>query len=299
MDTELLKTFMEVSRTRHFGRAAENLYLTQSAVSFRVRQLEGLLGVELFSRQRNNIQLTTAGEKLMPLAESTVRLEQKIRQEVAAEEGQSQQMAVGATPNLWDGFLQQQMAGLLDRVDGLSLTAVAHSSGNLIRQILERTLDLAFLFDAPKVDELTTLEVAHLPLYLCSSVSDVTISEALDHRYVLVDWGTAFQAQHNRQLKLTSTPALQTNTGRIALDCILSRGGAAYLPWGLIAGALDQQKLFLVQDAPVIPRTVYASFHSNGGSEHLIDTVIRQIAAAETNTHPLVHHLDDGIGTES
>ncbi|MDQ4425686.1 LysR family transcriptional regulator, partial [Thalassolituus sp.] len=52
MDTDLLKTFMEVSRTRHFGRAAENLYLTQSAVSFRIRQLEGLLGVELFSRQR-------------------------------------------------------------------------------------------------------------------------------------------------------------------------------------------------------------------------------------------------------
>ena len=78
MDTELLKTFMEVSRTRHFGRAAENLYLTQSAVSFRVRQLEGLLGVELFSRQRNNIRLTPAGEKLLPLAESSVMLEQRM-----------------------------------------------------------------------------------------------------------------------------------------------------------------------------------------------------------------------------
>ena len=43
MDTELLKTFLEVSRTRHFGRAAESLYLTQSAVSFRIRQLENQL----------------------------------------------------------------------------------------------------------------------------------------------------------------------------------------------------------------------------------------------------------------
>lgn len=47
MDTELLKTFLEVSRTRHFGRAAEALYLTQSAVSFRIRQLENQLGVNL------------------------------------------------------------------------------------------------------------------------------------------------------------------------------------------------------------------------------------------------------------
>lgn len=70
MDTELLKTFTEVSRTRHFGRAAESLYLTQSAVSFRIRQLENQLGVNLFTRHRNNIRLTAAGEKLLPYAET-------------------------------------------------------------------------------------------------------------------------------------------------------------------------------------------------------------------------------------
>lgn len=70
MDTELLKTFLEVSRTRHFGRAAEALYLTQSAVSFRIRQLENQLGVNLFTRHRNNIRLTSAGDKLLPYAET-------------------------------------------------------------------------------------------------------------------------------------------------------------------------------------------------------------------------------------
>ncbi|HEY5717214.1 MAG TPA: LysR family transcriptional regulator, partial [Motiliproteus sp.] len=48
VDTALLRTFLEVQKTRHFGRAAEQLYLTQSAVSFRIRQLEELLGVKLF-----------------------------------------------------------------------------------------------------------------------------------------------------------------------------------------------------------------------------------------------------------
>ena len=40
MDIDLLRTFLEVYRTRHFGRTAENLYLTQSAVSARIRLLE-------------------------------------------------------------------------------------------------------------------------------------------------------------------------------------------------------------------------------------------------------------------
>lgn len=52
MDTELLKTFLEVSRTRHFGRAAESLYLTQSAVSFRIRQLENQLGESFHPPQK-------------------------------------------------------------------------------------------------------------------------------------------------------------------------------------------------------------------------------------------------------
>lgn len=68
MDTELLKTFLEVSRTRHFGRAAESLYLTQSAVSFRIRQLENQLGANLFTRHRNNIRLPASGFYPMPKA---------------------------------------------------------------------------------------------------------------------------------------------------------------------------------------------------------------------------------------
>lgn len=83
MDTELLKTFLEVSRTRHFGRAAEALYLTQSAVSFRIRQLENQLGVNLFTRHRNNIRLTPAGEKLLPYAETLMNTWQAARKEVA------------------------------------------------------------------------------------------------------------------------------------------------------------------------------------------------------------------------
>ena len=76
MDHDLLKTFVEVSKTRHFGKAAENLYLTQAAVSSRVRQLESQLSVQLFFRQRNNIHLTPAGEKLLPLADASLTLAQ-------------------------------------------------------------------------------------------------------------------------------------------------------------------------------------------------------------------------------
>ena len=70
MDTELLKTFLEVHRTRHFGRAGENLFITQSAVSARIRQLEESLGIKLFHRERNGIRLTPAGKRMAKHAEA-------------------------------------------------------------------------------------------------------------------------------------------------------------------------------------------------------------------------------------
>lgn len=277
MDTELLKTFMEVSRTRHFGRAAENLYLTQSAVSFRVRQLEGLLGVELFSRQRNNIQLTAAGEKLMPLAESSVALEQKIRREVAAVNGQRQQFSLGATPNVWDALLHARLEDVLGALGQMTLTAWSHSSSTLARHILERSIDLIFSFDAPKVDDLMTVEVTQLPLYLVAAKPYAQWQQALEHHYVMVDWGSSFYSQHSQEIKVQQPPFLQTNTGRIALDCMLANQGAAYMPLSLVQQHLNKE-LHLMKDAPVLTRKVFASFHAASGREELIYTLIEQLA---------------------
>ena len=126
MDSELLKTFLEVSHTKHFGKAAENLYLTQAAVSTRIRQLESQLGVQLFTRLRNNIRLTPAGEKLRPLANANLTLVQRIRQEVAIANNQNQQISIGATPNLWDAFLQQELSKLFSQFPGIAKIGRAH-----------------------------------------------------------------------------------------------------------------------------------------------------------------------------
>lgn len=58
MDVKVFRTFLELAKVRHFGRAAENLYLTQAAVSARIKQLENHFDAQLFTRDRNNIKLT-------------------------------------------------------------------------------------------------------------------------------------------------------------------------------------------------------------------------------------------------
>jgi DNA-binding transcriptional LysR family regulator len=69
MDLRQLEYFAAVARRRHFGRAAEDLYVTQSAVSQQVLRLEEELGLALLRRTPKGVELTPAGAELLERAE--------------------------------------------------------------------------------------------------------------------------------------------------------------------------------------------------------------------------------------
>ena len=63
MDVELARTFLAIVGTRSFVRAADQLNVSQTTVSARIRTLEDELGRQLFVRNRNGAHLTPAGRE--------------------------------------------------------------------------------------------------------------------------------------------------------------------------------------------------------------------------------------------
>ena len=82
MDSHALKAFIAVAQTRSFSRAAEQLFLTQPAVSKRISALEQELGTPLFNRIGRSIDLTPAGESLLPRAKSILDEQRLARLEI-------------------------------------------------------------------------------------------------------------------------------------------------------------------------------------------------------------------------
>uniref|UniRef100_UPI004047B55C HTH-type transcriptional regulator HdfR n=1 Tax=Rheinheimera sp. TaxID=1869214 RepID=UPI004047B55C len=279
MDTELLKTFIEVQRTRHFGKAAENLYLTQSAVSFRIRQLEQQLGVNLFSRYRNNIQLTAAGERLLPHAEAMLTALQRAKQDVAVSAEQAVQLSIAATANIWDAFLLQGFISIQHVLPGLSWRAESLGREQIARLVLERHLDLAVLFDAPKVDEMQIDKLGDIQLLPVTTYSEHTTDSAMQQQYILVDWGTAFDIQHARHFPNLAPPQLRTGSARIALELMQQRGGSAYLPQTMVKPLLENGSLHLITGAPVMQRELFAVSLPKAAHRTNISDIIAQLRA--------------------
>lgn len=271
MDTELLKTFLEVNSTRHFAKAALNLHLTQAAVSARIRLLEEQLGVSLFVRSRNNTHLTAAGEQLIPHAETMLLAWARAKQDVSLKKHAQDHLAIGASSGLWHFVLSEQLQNMHKVIPNLAFSALAEPDPELRRRVVEGTLDIALLYEPTRVGKLKAESIGELRLVLTSSTANQTVKEAVRDNYILVDWGTQFNSFHAKTFPELDPPLLRTNMASVAESFILANGGSAYLPAPRLA--LHKGKISAIKDAPKFERTVFLVFRADNEKLPIIEKV--------------------------
>ncbi|MGH8053823.1 MAG: LysR substrate-binding domain-containing protein [Stenotrophomonas sp.] len=93
-----LRYFLAVADTLHFGRAAERLGMSQPPLSQQIRQLETLIGAQLFVRSHRRVQLTPAGNVLLEQARDLLqRVDGAVELVQRAQRGESGELRLGLT----------------------------------------------------------------------------------------------------------------------------------------------------------------------------------------------------------
>jgi DNA-binding transcriptional LysR family regulator len=275
MDTELLKTFLEVEKTRHFGRAADNLCITPAAVSARIKQLEGIIGLPLLSRERKQVGLTPAGEKLKPRAEEVLQALARAVDATGASPRRVQQLSIGSTPNIWDLQLAKALGELPEDALTPTLRAECHDSGYLIAQLQSRQLDAALLFDPINLEGICCEPVREVSLQLFSSIDEATGDCVNDRNYALVDWSVGFGIAHAERHGDALRPGLVTSTGRVALAFLANRNGSGYFPTADTAKLAEKARLEPVAGVAPITLTVHL-LHAEGTRKRAYLDLVRQ-----------------------
>ncbi len=266
MDIRVFKTFIQVAETRHFGHAAENLYITQAAVSARIKQLEEFYDSQLFIREKNNLKLTPAGETLIAHANLMIEQMEQSKQSIALAKQQKIKFDIAATPNVWDAFLSSRINKSIAFFQQVSLGTEISARETIQRKLGERTLDIGLLTDPIKDPNFNNELIGYFELALVSTSEDY---QDLIEQYVYVDWGLTFQKEHALHHKFQ--PALRTSTAMIALEVMMSQGGFAYLPIELIATLVESKALFVIDSPLSIKRPIYLVTRTNNNNNTLLE----------------------------
>ncbi|XQW86779.1 LysR family transcriptional regulator [Thalassotalea piscium] len=265
MDIRLFKTFIQVAETKHFGRSAENLFITQAAVSARIKQLEEFYGTSLFIRNKNNLKLTPSGDALLSHAYLLVEQLAQSKQTLALTQKLKINFNIAATPNIWDAYFSKRIHEAIDFFDQVSLGTEISVREAIHRKLNDKSINVGLLTDPIKDEDYDNRLIAHFDLALVGSSAD---KENINDQYIFVDWGLTFTKEHAQHHKFQ--PILKTSTAMMALEVILSKGGYAYLPVELVEPYIKKNKLFIIDSPLSINRPIYMVSKTNAITKDLI-----------------------------
>lgn len=139
-----LRAFLAVARTGNVRKAAEELHLTQPAVTARIKTLETALGVDLFDRSAS-MRPTKNGAALIGYAEQYLKLNGLIQRDVGRLDSVESQFRIGVSETIVQSWLPEFIAALRAEFPKLSVEIDVDISRSLRERLLSSAIDLALL----------------------------------------------------------------------------------------------------------------------------------------------------------
>ena len=144
MELEQLRQFLKLAERQNFTRAAEEIGLSQSALSRSVSRLEAELGQPVFERQSRKIVLTDAGHVLKKRAEQVLLIIDDTIAEIG-DDGETGRVRVAAIPTIAPFMLPSVLQQFGRLCPAAMVTVQEHTTDNLIKRLKDGEVDVAIV----------------------------------------------------------------------------------------------------------------------------------------------------------
>ena len=193
-----LQVFMAVAKHLNFTRAADELFMSQPAVTFQIKQLEELYSTRLFERRHGNVSLTPAGELVFSYAEKIMALSDEMETRLAESSGEMRgPLLIGASLSIAEYLLPDLLSEFNSLYPQVRACLIVANSDTIERRIAEHTLDLGLIEAPSKVagvasedggtDELVVICAPDSPLAGSASITAKTL---VDYEYISRESGS-------------------------------------------------------------------------------------------------------------
>lgn len=262
MDIELARTFLEIVRTGSFLAAAEQLHITQTTVTARVQNLEGLLGCRLFVRNRSGARLTDNGRHFVKHANQLVRTWEASRRDLPLPQGSEQLIAIGCEISLWNPLLMRWFSFLTGDSPELAIRVDVSERDSLHEQLRQGMLHAAVVHQPEYWPGLRVEQILEEKLIMVSAPGN-------KEPYIYIDWGAGFRRQHDAALPHFARSTITMNLGPLALQYLLEKGGQGYFRTRVVQKYLDSGILERESEAPEFSYPVFLIHQLREGDKNI------------------------------
>jgi DNA-binding transcriptional LysR family regulator len=258
MDTDQLKTFLEVTRQKSFSRAAEKLHVTQPSISAQIRALETYLGHRLLERGGGKVTLTAAGRVFEPFAENCLsRLNHMVLTLADLERLPRGALSVSANDSTALYVLPVFFSKFRRQYPRVALNIVRAERSKSLELVLDREVEFGVV-SLPLNDKRLHVEIIHSdefvlvvpsthPLATCEMVS---LQQVAQHRLLLLKQGRRREQLDElfAQEKLIPRIAMELDSNELLKRLIMKDMGMGFLPR---INVLDEERSGALKVLPV------------------------------------------------
>lgn len=292
MDTQSLQAFLAVADCQSFSRAAEQLHLTQPAISKRIAVLESQVNTRLFDRIGRRISLTEAGQLLMPQARRILMAVEDSRRALANLSGQvGGQLSLATSHHIGLHRLPPLLKRYTQRHPDVHMALRFLDSEQAYQGVLDGTLEIAIVTLAPEPHE--QLEVVPVWMdrmcFVCAAdhplrhAPALTLAELCRHACVLPGAQTFTRALLRRRLErhgLELEASMATNyLETLKMMCSVGLG------WSLLPESMiDHELVSLDVDTPPLYRPLGYLVHKNRTLSNAARRLIEELEQARESS---------------
>jgi DNA-binding transcriptional LysR family regulator len=144
MNLRFVEAFYWVATLKSVSRAAEKLFLTQSAMSARIAALEEEMGALLLDRQEKQVRLTAAGVRFLSYAQKFLELQREVKAQMGASEQHAVSLRVGAIESVLHSWLIPWLETLRSELPLIELELTVETTPLLVDQLQRGAQDIIF-----------------------------------------------------------------------------------------------------------------------------------------------------------
>ena len=255
-----LQAFECAARHQNFSRAAEELHLTQSAISRQIADLEQQTGLRLFERVRQRVILSEAGERLLPDVKQLLAQAERLMIGAVATGQMSTSLRIATLPTFGGKWLVPRLSRFLSRHPNV---AISIESRSIQFSFEEENFDLAIHFGQPTwanasstfLCHETVLPVASPPLSTNigeGAFGDIPLLHLTTRPKLWSDWSQ----RHGISLP-QAYQGLRFDQFSMLISAAAAGLGFALLPTYLIESELRSGALMPLADLPMQTENAY------------------------------------------